>query len=320
MKKLFSLFITGIASFTLLAVGVLAYEIQDLSDTEIMEDVVVGPTKIELFLDPGENDTKEIMVTNRTGKTLTFSIGTEDFTGSYDPSKPVVFLGDEKGPYILKDWLKPELEEFTLEHGQRIHLPITISAPQDAEPGGHYGAIFASVLPESLEKDQETNQGQVSIVARAGILFFVRVSGDVKEEGNLTELSLQKKFYEKGPIPFELIYENTGSVHLVPYGTIEIKNLLGKTVEEIELDPWFAMPNSLRIREVTWEPNFLFGKYTVTAQVNRGYQDIVDRKSVDFWVIPWKILLTGIMILILVIWLIFWIASRFEIKKKTSVP
>ena len=30
---------------------------------------------------------------------------------------------------------------------------------------------------------------------------------------------------------------------------------------------------------------------TVTAKVNRGYDDIVDEVSTTFWVLPWKIVL-----------------------------
>ncbi len=293
-----------------------AYQIQDLSGTEARGDIVLSPAKIELFMEPGEKATRELMVTNRTGGTVNFGIGIEDFKGSHSPDQIIVFLGLERGSYSLKDWLRPEVQEFTLKSGQRIILPIEISIPADADPGGHYGVIFAVVKPD-ISAATTGNAGRVSIVSRAGALFFVRIKGNAQENGQLADLNTPKKFYEAGPIKFSVLFENNGSVHLAPYGTIEIKNLLGKVIDKIELDPWFVMPDSLRLREVVWESGFLFGKYTATILVNRGYQDILDQKAISFWVIPWKIVLSGIVVLFFIIWFLFWTFSKFEIKRKT---
>lgn len=321
MKKIILPILLAIVILTCSGGKALAYQIQDLPGTEVKGDVVLGPTKVEFFLNPGEKATKELMITNRTGETITFTLGVEDFTGSRNVNESVVFLGDAEGPYSLKDWLKPEVSEFTLKHGQRIHLPVEISIPLDADPGGHYGVVFAVIKSPFSEGEggEKAVQGQISIVSRAGSLFFIRVNGETEEEGLLTDLKTSKKFYEKGPIPFQVFFENNGSVHLTPYGTIEIKNILGKKVDEIELDPWFVMPDSLRLREVNWEKGFLFGKYTAVISVNRGYQDIIDQKSVEFWVIPWKIVLAVLIVLILIILFFYWVASKFEIKRKAPI-
>jgi hypothetical protein len=315
MKKINSL-LGGIAILLFLGGSAFAYQIQDLPDTEVKGDIVLGPSKLELFLNPGEKATKDVMITNRTGRTINFSLDLEDFKGSDDPNQPIIFLGKDPGPYSLKDWMSTELNSITLKHGQRIILPVTISVPSDADPGGHYGVVFAVVNPEAASTTTD-NAGQVSIVSRAGALFFVRVNGDVQENGQLAGLSVDKKFFEKGPLDLNIIYKNSGSVHLTPYGSIEIKNVLGKTIDQIELDPWFVMPDSTRLRKVTWDKGFLFGKYTATAYVNRGYADIMDEKSVSFWVIPWKIVAAGLIVLFLIVWFFYWILSRFEFKRKT---
>lgn len=320
MKKIILPFFLGMFVLFGFGIGALAYQIQDLPDTKVEGDIVLGPTKIELFVESGDKVTREIMVTNRTGRTIDFKVAIEDFKGSRDPSQSMILLGKEKGPYSLRDWLKPEIEEFTLRHGQRIHLPVEISIPSDAEPGGHYGVVFALTQPATPESELEKEQakGQVTIVSRVGSLFFVRVKGEVSEDGSLKEFKTVENYYEKGPIPFELVFENNGSVHLTPYGMIEIFNLLGKKVGEVEIDSYFAMPDSLRSREVTWDKGFLFGKYTALASINRGYQDIIDQETIEFWVIPWKIILSGIVLFFLIIWFFRLIATRFEIKRKTT--
>ncbi len=82
------------------------------------------------------------------------------------------------------------------------------------------------------------------------------------------------------------------------------------------------MPDSLRVREVSWDKESPLGLYLATAKINRGYQDIVDEKSVYFLVIPWQILLAGLAGLILIILFFRWIFSKFDInlkKKNVSV-
>lgn len=298
----------------------LAYKIEDLTDVPVENDFVLAAGKVELWMDPGDKYTKETMITNRLGQTMDFKVEVSDFKGSRNPEETVVYLEGEKGPYSLKDYIKPEITEFTLTHGQRMILPVEVSIPSDATPGGLYGAILVSshpsLTPAQIEKEKA--KGQIQLVSRLASLFFIRVRGDVIEDGFFKELKTNKKYYEKGPIPFELLFENNGNVHLLPYGIIEIYNVSNKKVDEIELNPWFILPDSLRSREANWEKGFLFGKYKALASVNRGYQDIIDQKSVEFWVIPWKIILAGLAGLFLIVWFFVWVASHFEIRKKAT--
>lgn len=322
MKNHFSqiLFLaTGVVVFCIgNATPVLAYEIEDLPGAAVENDFVLGPGKTELWVDPGDEYTKELMITNRLGKTMNFKIEIEDFKGSQNPEETVIFLGEERGPYSLKDYLKPEITEFTLNQGQRMILPVEISIPKDAEPGGLYGAVLVTSNPPltELEAEKEKAKGQVKLISRLGALFFIRVKGEVNENGLVKDFRIEKRYYEKGPISFEILFQNQGNVHLAPYGIVEIRNILGRKIDEIELDPWFVMPDSLRSREVEWSRGSLFGKYTALASINRGYQDIIDQKSIEFWVIPWKILLGVLVGLFLMIFSLRWMFSRFEIRRK----
>jgi hypothetical protein len=319
MKKIFLLIsFVGVIFLAEETSPVLAYQIQDLVEVPVKGDFVLGPGKTELWLGPGEKAIKELLITNRLGRTMTFKIELEDFTGSYNPERPVVLLGREKGPYSLKEYLKPEITEFTLSHGQRMILPVEISIPADAEPGGLYGAVLVSTtLPElKTEVEKEKAKGQIGIITRLGTLFFIRIKGEVLESGSLKSFKVLKKYYETGPVNFELLFENTGNVHLMPYGVIEIKNLFGKKVDKVQIDPYFAMPDSLRAREVKWDRKLAFGKYTALLSLNRGYKDLIDQASASFWVMPWKIILGGMVSFFLIIWFFWWVATHFEIKRK----
>ena len=291
-----------------------AYTVETIDVSNVVnKDFVVGPGKVEVELKPGESKTVGITVANRMGETKTFSLEVEDFTGSKDPSETVVFLGSERGPYSLKDFLKFESPTIELKNGERATIPVTISLPTDAEPGGRYGSVLVSTVARPSGGTQSS-----AIVSRLGVLFFVRTPGAVEQDGSLAGFSTLngQKFFGSGPITMRLLYENNGSVHVDPYGEIAIKNIIGDEVGVVRADPWFAMPQSVRMREVTWDRPFLFGRYTAVASINRGYGDIVDTATLTFWVIPWKIagaVFLGILVLVFVL---RFIVTRFEFKRK----
>jgi len=321
MKKLyilfFAIFLVTICS-VFSANNALAYIVEDL-DFQDEGDIVVGPGKTEVLLSPGDSYTKEILITNRSGEKKLFTIAVEDFQGSEDPGATVEFLGTERGPYSLKDYVRPEIEEIILSHGQRLRLPVVINIPQNAEPGGLYGSVMISAknLDDGGTKvENDMAAAKMKIITRVASLFFVTVKGDVLQGGILKDFKTGKNFYEKGPVSFKMLSENTGNIHLSPYGIIEIKNLLGAKVGEAKIDPWFVMPKSMRTREIKWNTSFLFGRYTAQISLNRGYKDIIDTADFSFWVIPWRIVLIVGIGLILLICLLVWIASHFELKKK----
>jgi hypothetical protein len=292
---------------------VFAYTITHMGGP-VRGDFVLEPAKIELFVDPGHKSTTELQVTNRTAGPLTFSVSVEDMVGSDDPMRPVLLLGDKRGPYSLRDYMTPEVNTFTLESGERITLPVTVSIPEDAEPGGLYG----SVLFESKSFGQDANASRT--ISRLGALLFVRVNGDVAENGALEDFRVSggsPVFVTEDPIGFEMLYRNSGSVHVNPYGMITVRNIFGMTVGEVEVTPYYAMPESLRYRKITWEHGPLFGYYTATLEQNRGYDDIVDTRSISFGVLPWREALVGLVILGICVLVIRWFFATFEFTRKS---
>jgi hypothetical protein len=287
-------------------------------DQTALGDFVVGPGRAEIEVKPGQTVVYEISVANRISDNRTFELTVEDIAGSVDASRSVVLLGDERGPYSLKDYISFPEKTFTLDLGQRARIPVTISVPSDAEPGGFYGSVLVSTV--QTEADVDPSQTTRSpIIARVGTLFFVSVPGMVQRSGETKEIGLKNKqwWYETGPIDFTILYENTGSVHLNPYGELRVRNSFGEEVGFMELEPWFALPKSLRSREVTWDRELLFGRYTATVAINRGYDDVVDERSVVFWVLPWKVVSTIFFMVFGVVFGLRLFFKRFEFKRKT---
>lgn len=283
-------------------------------------DFVVGPGKIELPLSPGESRVVEVTVTNRLGEPRVFNLEVEDAAGTKDPERPVALLGDDIGPYTLKDYLLIPEKSFVLGAGERARIPVTVAIPEDAEPGGRYGSVLVTTTTLPNESGVSSNaQSGSAIVSRIGTLFFITTPGIVELEGELTDFATipDKKFFTKGPMKFSILFENIGSVHLNPYGTISIDNMLGEEVGFIEMEPWYALPQSLRFREVVWDREFMIGRYTATLELNRGYNDIIDTAKISFWVLPLNVVLPVLGGIIFIIFLIRYVVTRFEFKRKT---
>jgi hypothetical protein len=296
-----------------------ALEIKDAA-VDIKGDFVLEPAKLEVTLNPGEKTTKTLSIVNRTDREQTFTITVEDFEGSRDPNQVVVLLGNDKGPYSLRDFIKPEVKSLRLKPKQRAVMKVDIAIPADAEPGGHFASVLVSSEPVNVDSD--SSESQARTVSRLGALYFVRVAGHIKEDASLKDFRISgpnKYFYEKGPFDFELLFENNSSVHLTPSGHVEIKNMIGRKVKDIVVPPFFSLPDSLRSAKVTWDSSFAFGRYTATAIVDRGYHenpDVTDTKTLVFWVLPWKIVLGLIVAILLVAFVLRRIMRSFEIKRK----
>ncbi len=298
--------------------AVAPYQIESISGNNIqVGDFVVGPGRVEVIVKPGETVVKNILVTNRISNDRTFHLEVEDMSGSADPTQSVVLLGDQKGPYTLKDNITYASDAFELDLGQRAIIPVSITMPPNAEPGGYYGAVLVSTV-ETSEIVADDVTAHSPIITRIGTLFFITVPGEAKVSGSINDFSVKNNqwWFEKGPIDMSLVYENTGSVHLNPYGEIRVKNIFGEEVGFQEIDPWFILPKSLRLRELSWDRQMLFGRYTITANINRGYDDIIDSKSLIIWVLPWKILLAIFVTLFIVMTLIRFMFTHFEFKRK----
>jgi hypothetical protein len=298
--------------------SLLAYSITNVPVT-LSGGFVLSPGKAEVFLNPGETVTRSVIVTNRSGRDLDFTLTTENFVGSDDPQTPVVLLGDDDSPFGLSDFIKPEIDKFTLKYGEQITIPVTISVPANAEPRGYYGAVIVSNIPT-----QEAGAGPiqpVQVVSRIGSLFLVQVNGDVKREGKLTDFRFagpQQLAYQQSPAAFEVLFENTGNVHLVPHGIIRVKNMFGSVIDNVPVDAYFALPDAIRYRTVQWSNDrFLIGRYTATLEFYPGFGEATEFRTFAFWVLPWKILALIFVVILILVSLMVFIFSRFEIKRKS---
>lgn len=287
-----------------------------------VEALTISPAKIYITADPGETITTKMTVKNDLSQTLTFYPAFEKYSTSEGGDDPI-FVVEESG---FSTWMIASPSTVTLKENEKADVIITVKVPEDAPPGGHYAAIFWSSAPP---KGQGTSVG---IVTRVGALVMLEVSGDVTESGEIIEFKALSKIYRSRPIGFAYTLKNTGNVHVRPQGEVLIKNFFGKTIEILNANPGAThiLANSTRdIDTENWEANedpeektskydtegdsfidglrkelkgFAFGYYKAELYLEFGKEDIqIVKDSYGFWVLPWRLMSVGVVILALVL-------------------
>ncbi len=270
----------------------------------------ISPLTFEFSANPGETIENKVKIANPTQNTISVKMEIEDFTALGEEGQ--VAVEEQKNEtYSLKKWVILSPQEFTLAPGEYKIVNYTINVPQNAEPGGKYGSILA--IPTGIVSPQGSG---ASINPRVGALVLLSVSGKIVEKLEVKEFSAPK-LSDRGPIPFVLRFENTGTVHVKPRGIIAITDIFGKKVADIEIPQKNVIPGAVRKVEAGWNKNWLFGmRYQATFVGNYGSKNEPITAAVVFWVFPWKIGLVVLLVLILIIIIIVRTHKKVKIANR----
>jgi hypothetical protein len=248
--------------------------------------LTVSPPSFELSANPGDVIEETVRITNESGVTLTLEASVEDF--KVEGTEGNVNVKTDTDPNAFSTWFRFSQKQFQVKSKETLTVPVRIEVPRNAEPGGH----FASVLFNPKVVPGSSDQIGARVVQRVGSLFLMRVSGAVVEDGSIKKLSTKtfagewdevtasdgktkilvardeklteerpKRWFDRGPVAFDLLFKNNGNVHFKPAGTLTIYNLFGKKVDTLALDPRNVFPGGERRITVIWPRQSLWGVF-----------------------------------------------------------
>jgi len=278
---------------------------------------VVSPPLLELDANRGDQLANTIKLKNDGEKAETYYLSTQAFKAAGEDGKPQ--FTDDKSDIV--SWITFAFDNITLQAGQATTIPFTLKVPATASAGGHYVAVFATTTPPAI-----TGSG-VGIQARIGSLILVRIAGETVESARIAEFSTDKDSYSMLPVNFNVRVENSGNVHLKPFGEIVVRNFWGNEATRVKVNEegGNVLPNSLRKYTTSWgsastaqgfwgrymeeRKDRAFGKYT--AELTLAYAEGKALKSeISFWVMPVERIIVNLIILIIVV-----IVLVFAIRK-----
>lgn len=285
----------------------------------------VSPVLIDQTQDPGSASQGVIHITNDTEQAQTYYTSVQNFVPQGEEGQQT-YLPDTDRTGLVS-WLALDRSTVTLKahESQDFHWALTL--PKDAEPGGHYAAIFFSTQP------LQGGDSNVGVGSKTGVLFLLSVTGNVTEAASVesfrvaqTEgISTQNSaaWIDSLPAYLELRVKNSGSVHLQPQGTITITNMFGSVVDKVPANPDGSrvLPQSIRIIRSSWGPEteenagffnglkaewhgFALGRYTATLSAEYGHTHSPLSASISVWVFPWRLAVVVLLLLVVLILII----------------
>lgn len=277
----------------------------------------VTPTLFDVSVDPGQVWSSSVRVINPNDAPLTVFAEPVNFTSSGERGLSSFYRLDESERVgaTLPEWFDLDQTSITIEPQGTGRLPFTVWVPEDAAPGGQYAALLVSTQPPP----GSDGGSQVRTTQAVSSLFFMRVSGDVHEQGRVRSFTASKRIVEQPQNEFVLRFENQGTVHLQPQGTITIYNMWGQERGEVPVNQGtqlgIVLPEDIRTFSFGWEGAFSLldiGRYR--AEVTLAYgaeQRSFTTAETTFWVIPIMGLLTVLGSLALIILTVVWLIRRY---------
>ncbi|HWB38849.1 MAG TPA: hypothetical protein VG604_01255 [Candidatus Saccharimonadales bacterium] len=207
--------------------------------------ISLSPFLQQLSLKPGDVDkTFTLILSNHTKALQELDLKSQDF-GSLNDTGGILLEGVKSSyaqRYGLASWLSLETDTVVLQPGESRHILVTINNRPDLAPGGHYGAVVASVnsLSDQTGNHVVINQQLLSLVLLdkvGGEHYDLKLVG-IEPNGN----------WFKYPSVVKLHFQNPGNVHVVPRGLVKLKSPTGKVIAQgiINSESAFMLPQTFR--------------------------------------------------------------------------
>lgn len=241
----------------------------------------VTPARKELSLSAGQSQIIYLRVANYLGRSATFSVDADNLRPqAYGQEGYIRATSTDR--YSFSEIVSVKKKEFFLKNGEETEVPIEIIVPTGWPPSSVAGLINLGPLSVG------TSSANAQIQTRAGVLLLVRIKGQAVEAGQLEKFGLigSRLMVAGRPLKFQVAYKNSGNVYLNPYGLVTVKTFWGQPIENRYLDPWFVLPQSIRLREVDFKTHYWPSVYRAELNLNLGFNDQVINDSFYFLLVP----------------------------------
>ncbi len=249
LKKLFPVLLCvilffGAASKTILAQTPAPTQVSTPND----KGITISPVKFEYDAGPGETVKGTLKLLNATSGDKTVYLYLRNFVSDGASGTPL-FITEEK-PYTasLKDWIALQTDNILVknvaaDNPNEVKVNFEIKIPANAEPGGHYAGIIATLSKPGSNPIPE--KGNLAFKDDRAAIILLNVKGDVLRSLSVDKFYATDAFtkdkpaisiFEWMPVGFLTELRNFGNSHTVPLGDILIYNGDSK-IDQIQFNP-----------------------------------------------------------------------------------
>lgn len=251
----------------------------------------VGPALIDSGGPPGSSFERKITLANITDAPVAVRSVVEGLATD-EPIDPIAL-----GRFDTAAWFTVVDPDFLLLGRQSREITVRIAVPSDAEPGGHYATVFF----EAFTPEQAGASANTVVNARIGVVTLLTVPGDIREELRAAPVQVESVQFAAGPTALKVRLRNTGNVHVLPLGEVEIASITGKRKGRLDLPVGVVLPGTERTYDVTWEHGPRIGLYRFTGRARYGTAGaVVEAAQARVVLLPLIVLVPmGIVVLII---------------------
>lgn len=300
---------------------------QAAAQSEGALNLTTSPLPINLVTDPGTSVSTELRIKNSGTQTENLQVGLLKFGANNEAGQPR--LADREPGDDYFDWVSFSEDVFVAEPNVWKTINMTINVPPEAGLGYYYAVTFT--------RAQDVDQTDQGASLEGGTAILVLLDVDVPyalRKVEINEFKSSKSVYEFLPAEFEVSLKNSGNIHLIPSGSIFItKGDEEVAVLNVNEARGNILPDSSRVFTASWSDGFpvykvveedgrvvtnedgtpkttlswdasqignlRFGKYKATLLMayDDGEKDVPVEAVLTFWVIPWRIIFVGLLIL-----------------------
>ena len=243
----------------------------------------------------------------------TFLLSVVDF-GTLDESGGVAFLGSPTSElehkYGLASWMSLEKNTVIVQAGKSAAIVVSIENRQSLATGGHYGAVLATAV-----NDPGTPTGdRVGVKQVLASLVLVTKEGGARAELRLESQEINNQLWNL-PTTVEQRFQNAGNVHVVPRGTVEVKDPTGRVVQRAAINEGskVILPESFRRYRATFtniKAAVLPGYYTLVSSYRYDGNSSSFTKVTGFWyagqLVVWGTVLLALAAVAALVWWRWW--------------
>ena len=285
-------------------------------------NITTSPLPIQLATTPSKPVSTDLRVQNSGTQPANIKISLLKFKSSDKTGKPLLIKQEPGDTYF--NWVTFSKTNFTAQPGEWNTISMTINPSEDAAYGYYYAVLFSQ---DTSKTPVGPKSSKLTGATATLVLLDVQVPGE-KRKLEVTSFTTDHKLYEYLPVNFNVAVHNSGNVHLVPAGDVFIsrghKNNLA--VLSFNSNAGNVLPKSTRNFTVSWTDGFpvfttkrdndqivsdkkgkpieelkydfshtnklRFGHYYahLLLTYNDGAKDVPIDAEVGFWVIPWKVI------------------------------
>lgn len=221
------------------------------------ETITLSPTTKRYSVDPGQTISDSITITNTGGKAFSFITYARPYFVSGEAYTPVFDVINKQTDAYR--WVTFEGATYSAAPTQAVKIPFTLTVPENAASGGHYGVIFAETQPESSTQAKNS----VFRKKRVGALLYVTVKGDNVLKGSLESTTISP-LQTKPPLSTQSRVKNAGNVDFVDNAKLEVRDIFGQLKYTTEREVT-VLPGTTRNVNFEWNDASTFGLYNVSV-------------------------------------------------------